>query len=103
MKINEIVAVCIENKTVSNEGVKFQHLEMVALSATAFSIHVVRRITRHRWRTRKVTFHSKDSSVIQQWVEKIQEILSKAGRLTSEPSIHAEKIKQTQQQENKIN
>ena len=35
-----------------------------------------------RWRDRKVTFHSKDSSVISQWVEKIQEILNRPGEYT---------------------
>ena len=49
MKINEIIAVKLENKSGATEGGKFQHLEMVALSATAFSIYYVKRIPRHRY------------------------------------------------------
>ena len=49
VKINEIIAVKLENKSGATEGGKFQHLEMVALSATAFSIYYVKRIPRHRY------------------------------------------------------
>ena len=49
VKINEIIAVKLENKTGATEGGKFQHLEMVALSATAFAIYYVKRIPRHRY------------------------------------------------------
>ena len=49
VKINEIIAVKLENKSGATEGGKFQHLEMVALSATAFSIYFVKRIPRHRF------------------------------------------------------
>ncbi len=48
VKINEIIAVKLENRSNATEGGKFQHVEMVALSATAFSIHVVKRIHKHR-------------------------------------------------------
>ena len=44
---------------------------------------MINAIVYFRWRDRKVTFHSKDSSVISQWVEKIQEILSKPGMLNN--------------------
>ena len=49
VKINEIIAVKLDNKSGATEGGKFQHLEMVALSATAFSIHYIKRISRHRY------------------------------------------------------
>ena len=61
------------------EAGRFRNLEMVMLSPTAFCLWVVKRAPRHKWRERRITFHSKDISVIQQWVEKVQEILTKPG------------------------
>ena len=54
---------------------------MVALQSTAFVIYVIRRLSKHRWRHRAITFHSRDSAVIQQWVEKISEIINKPGKI----------------------
>ncbi len=53
VKLEDIVAIRVDTKTPSSDG-KFQHLEMVALSATSFSIHTIRRASKHRWRERKV-------------------------------------------------
>ncbi|ELT94980.1 hypothetical protein CAPTEDRAFT_146129 [Capitella teleta] len=50
---------------------------MVSLNPTAFTLWVVKRCRKHRWRERKVTFLSKDTSVIQQWVDILHEALSK--------------------------
>lgn len=80
VKLNEVIAVRLESSRVLNSDGKFQQLEMVAPSSS-FSVHVVKRLSKHRWRERKVTFTSPDSSVAQQWVDKIQEIISKPGSL----------------------
>ena len=79
-KINEIIAVRIGNTSQrdGNDG-KFRNLELVSMTPTMFSIWVVNRTSKHRWRSRKVTFQSKDTSVIRQWVDKIQDILNKPG------------------------
>ena len=80
VKLNEVIAVRLESGRVLNNEGKFQQLEMVPMPSSSFSIHVVRRVGKHRWRDRKVTFSSSDSSIAQQWVEKIQEIISKPGK-----------------------
>ncbi len=83
VKLSEIIAIRLGGQDAdyesSKRGRQFQSLEMVSLSPTMFSLWVVRRCHHHKWRDRKVTFESKDTSVIQQWVDKVQEILQKPG------------------------
>ena len=56
------------------------NLELVPVgTATSFSIWVARPVGRHRWRAHRIVFHTSDSSIITQWVEKINEILSQPG------------------------
>ena len=79
VKLNEILSVKLDTKSSGTDG-KFQHVEMVALQSTSFVIYVIRRLSKHRWRHRAIVFQSRDSAVIQQWVEKIGEIINKPGK-----------------------
>jgi hypothetical protein len=55
-------------------------VELVSVgAATSFSVWAVKRIARHRWRHHKIVFQSNDSSIISQWVDKINEILLRTG------------------------
>ncbi|KAK2183207.1 hypothetical protein NP493_320g02047 [Ridgeia piscesae] len=57
---------------------KFQYLEAITHDANVFSIWFIERYQQHRWRPRHVSFHSRDSSVAQKWVDRIKTILSRS-------------------------
>jgi hypothetical protein len=86
VKLSEVIAIRLglanvhhEENAASGGGSKFQNLEMVSLTPNAFTIWVVRRCKNHRWRERNIVFQSKDTSVIQQWVDTLHEALAKPG------------------------
>lgn len=87
VKLSDIVAARIggvDDRTIVS--VKKLHtrdggLELIPVgAATSFSVWVARHVGRHRWRHHKIVFRTQDSSIISQWVDKINEIISRPGQ-----------------------
>ena len=77
-KLKEIIAVTTDQQVTCKKEGQFQNLEL-ASNATSFTVHVVKRVFKYKWKVRKVLFHSRDMSVCQQWIEKLQDMLNQSG------------------------
>ena len=80
VKCSEVITVKLGCDLDSHAKGKFQYLEAITHDANVFSIWFIERYQQHRWRPRHVSFHSRDSSVAQKWVDRIKTILSRSGQ-----------------------
>ncbi|KAI0233114.1 Ceramide kinase [Lamellibrachia satsuma] len=76
VKCNEVISVKLGCGSDSPIKGKFHHLEAITIDSTFFSIWFIERYQQHRWRPQHVSFQSRDSTVAQQWVDRMQAILS---------------------------
>jgi hypothetical protein len=53
-------------------GVVYQSVEMQPVNPTSFDVYIVKRVAKHRWRYRILTFVCKESATCSQWIDTIR-------------------------------
>ncbi|XP_064632079.1 ceramide kinase-like isoform X2 [Lineus longissimus] len=74
--LRDVITVTSEKKR-SGRARETRGLELMSLNSTCttFIVYIIRRITKHRWRDRKILFQCRDAKTCQLWVSKIQDCL----------------------------
>ncbi|XP_074644684.1 ceramide kinase-like isoform X2 [Tubulanus polymorphus] len=72
--LREVVYVASEPKHQGHRDSKGN--EMTSLQSNVFSLWVLKRMPKHKWRDRKITFSCRDALTCQLWIKKIQDRLN---------------------------
>ncbi|KAK7476498.1 hypothetical protein BaRGS_00032246 [Batillaria attramentaria] len=73
-------------------GAVYKAIEMQPLNPTSFIIYVVKRVPKHKWRHKMLTFSCKEHQSCSQWIDKIRDVLFTA---ETEHQYHAYEVLQT--------
>ncbi|XP_006820582.1 ceramide kinase-like [Saccoglossus kowalevskii] len=56
---------------------KINTIELLPKKSNVFSVYMIKRNGRHKWKDRKVSFHCRDSSCANDWIENINRTINK--------------------------
>ena len=74
MPIDEIVAVEYVEREPEQRN---EDIEMISVNATAFRLHVIKRVPKHIWKIKSVELHCASSAQCALWVDTIRSMLDK--------------------------
>lgn len=72
--MSEVFAV-VPHKFKTNQSTEGE-IELTSLKSSAFCVYAVKRTRKHKWRDKAFVFDCDDTSLCQEWINSIQNILT---------------------------
>lgn len=79
--MSEVFAV-VPHKIKANQSTEGE-IELTSLKSSSFCVYAIKRTRKHKWREKTFVFDCDDTSLCQEWIDSIQNILSGKSLFTS--------------------